>query len=339
MRIATILLITLATTLAVSSEAAIIRVDNNSGNPSKYTTAQTAHDSAISGDTLHFIGSGISYGNLTATKKLYIFGPGYVLTQNPETQANPNNAQLGEVTFNSGSDSSLLTGIYCKTIYIYTSNIFIKRNWIYNQQNNGATPYYSVYIHTNLGNIYIEENFIERYTFYGNMPALYISSGGSNILVENNIMRQTYSSNYEIFNSASSITASHNVIIGGMSLSNSTFDHNIHVAGNSSNSSNSSSYNISHSTTVPSGNNNIQNQSMSSVFVTSGSRDGQFQLAASSPAKGAGLGGKDIGAFGGNTPYVLSGLPAIPAIYFFSAPSTGSGATGLPVTIKIKSHN
>jgi hypothetical protein len=73
--------------------------------------------------------------------------------------------------------------------------------------------------------------------------------------------------------------------------------------------------------------------------VNTGSNDGIFQLKAGSPAIGAGVGGVDMGLFGGSDPYVLSGLPAIPAIWFISAPSSGSGASGLQVQIKAKSHN
>jgi len=40
-----------------------------------------------------------------------------------------------------------------------------------------------------------------------------------------------------------------------------------------------------------------------------------------------------------DTPYILSGLPGIPAIYFFISPAVGSSATGLSVQIKAKSHN
>jgi hypothetical protein len=54
---------------------------------------------------------------------------------------------------------------------------------------------------------------------------------------------------------------------------------------------------------------------------------------------GAGFGGVDVGIFGGPEPYVLSGIPPIPTIYFLTAPAIGEKNTGLPVQIKVKSNN
>ena len=75
---------------------------------------------------------------------------------------------------------------------------------------------------------------------------------------------------------------------------------------------------------------------MSTVFVGTGSTDGQWKLIAGSTAIGAGVNGEDCGMFGGSNSYVLSGLPAIPAIYFFTAPAEGGNQ--LPVKIKVKSN-
>ncbi len=88
-------------------------------------------------------------------------------------------------------------------------------------------------------------------------------------------------------------------------------------------------------------NGNQSNVDMTTVFVgeEGNSTDGQYQLKQGSPAIGAGYDGEDCGAFGGATPYILSGLPAIPAIYFFISPAVGSSATGLSVQIKAKAHN
>ncbi|GAB4372155.1 MAG: hypothetical protein Kow0042_15340 [Calditrichia bacterium] len=86
---------------------------------------------------------------------------------------------------------------------------------------------------------------------------------------------------------------------------------------------------------------NQVNVPMNTVFVDSGSvsTDGDWQLRSGSPAIGAGLNGEDCGMFGGTTPYILSGIPAIPTIYFFVAPSSASGTQGLQVQIKAKSNN
>ncbi|HNY02790.1 MAG TPA: hypothetical protein PKG48_09400, partial [Bacteroidales bacterium] len=93
-------------------------------------------------------------------------------------------------------------------------------------------------------------------------------------------------------------------------------------------------------TQFPVGNGNQQNINMTDVFLgtNSTSTDGQWQLAVGSPAIGAGNDGSDCGIFGGATPYVLSGLPSIPAIYEINMPSAGTSANGINVTVKAKTH-
>ena len=68
--------------------------------------------------------------------------------------------------------------------------------------------------------------------------------------------------------------------------------------------------------------------------------DNGYELAPGSPAIGTGVNGGDCGVFSydtGGYPYVLSGMPAIPAIYEATVESI-VGST-LPVTIKASSHN
>lgn len=98
--------------------------------------------------------------------------------------------------------------------------------------------------------------------------------------------------------------------------------------------------NISNSTQFGSSNGNQQNVNMNNVFVgiTGNSIDGQWQLKTGSPAIGAGFNGVDCGMFGGDFPYILSGLPPIPAIYYHIQTIDNINHI-LNVTIKAKSHN
>jgi len=68
-----------------------------------------------------------------------------------------------------------------------------------------------------------------------------------------------------------------------------------------------------------------------------------FKLKAGSPALGAGYGSTaqnpvDAGMYGGSTPYVLSGIPAIPSIYFFANQPVGSNSDPIDVQIKVRSN-
>lgn len=69
------------------------------------------------------------------------------------------------------------------------------------------------------------------------------------------------------------------------------------------------------------------------------SLDARNQLAPNSPARGAGEYGTDCGAFGGDDPYVLSGIPDIPIIYQLSVPSQVPQNRVLNVQIKAKTNN
>lgn len=55
--------------------------------------------------------------------------------------------------------------------------------------------------------------------------------------------------------------------------------------------------------------NHFAGASVDNTFVGEGSEDGMYQLAENSPAKNAATHGGDCGAFGGETPYILSGIP------------------------------
>ncbi|WP_315820967.1 hypothetical protein [Paraflavitalea speifideaquila] len=48
----------------------------------------------------------------------------------------------------------------------------------------------------------------------------------------------------------------------------------------------------------------------------------------------------DCGAFGGNDPYKLSGIPAIPSIYLLTVPaSIPSGSSSMNVTFSTRNNN
>jgi len=70
--------------------------------------------------------------------------------------------------------------------------------------------------------------------------------------------------------------------------------------------------------------------------TTDNSPDGAWQLPETSDAKGKGAGGIDCGIFGGDDPYILSGLPPVPLIYEMNTPSTVGGT--LNVNLKAKSN-
>ena len=114
---------------------------------------------------------------------------------------------------------------------------------------------------------------------------------------------------------------------------------NILIEGDVTGSNNFYYNNISDISQFGNENGNQQNVDMNTVFVdhTSGVDNGLI-LAPGSPAIGAGFEGVDCGIFGGNNPYVLSGIPPIPSIFEITQIGIGSVATPIQVNFKAKSN-
>lgn len=85
-------------------------VDNDTTRPADFRSAQAAHDGAAAGDTLLFVGSGASYGELTITKLLHFVGPGYNLLENNIPSANQGKAFIGIGLKSSGPQGSGASG-------------------------------------------------------------------------------------------------------------------------------------------------------------------------------------------------------------------------------------
>lgn len=324
-------LILLLVLFAFAAHAKIWRVNNNAGVSADFTTAQAAHDGAAAGDTIMFEPSATSYGNLTATKKVILIGPGYRVAENYPTYFTGNNASIDNVTFNTGSQNSTLMGLtlsLSSVISINTSNINIIRNAgsvaqpssinIGNVSNIIVSQNYGIFINSinTCTNVLISNN----YLIATSGPQNYAS--GAQILFSNNIISTATSS----FNGQ---TLNNNILIGGTLQLNvgTTYSNNIDAKGSSA--------------TFGTANGNIGNVTQAQVFVgaTGNSFDGQWKLKTGSLALGAGVGGVDCGMYGGSTPYVLSGLPPIPAVTKLITTGTGSNTTPLQVTISVESKN
>lgn len=351
----TIILAVVLLSVSVStSYAKIWRVNNNPSVTADFTTLAAAHTGAASGDTLHLEGSPNSYGGLTCTKKLIIIGPGFFLAQNPNTQALKYTAKVDAITLNAGSAGTEIMGLDFNnnSLNIYSHDIIVKRNKFASASGNSqdwtgglANIYYVGNTSTAANNIIISQNYGVR------VDVNYASTG---ILVSNNYM--LYGSAYGDGTTGICLNAHANAIVlvqnnifrnGKVTCYNSNVTNNIMVAGTFEGTGNLVSNNISNAAQFGTTNNNKANQNMAAVFVGAGddvSPDGQWKLKAGSPAIGAGFGSTqanpiDAGMYDARSPYVLAGLPPVPAIYFFENQPIGSNTDPIDVTIKVKSVN
>ena len=92
------------------------------------------------------------------------------------------------------------------------------------------------------------------------------------------------------------------------------------------------------------GNQNLTTSQINGLFVgypnqSTYSNDGRYVLKVGSLAIGTGTGGTDCGIYGGTNPYRLSGIPAIPAFYKLTAPSTITGGNPYTITFSVRSNN
>lgn len=306
-----------------------------------FTTLQAAHDAAVANDIILVHQSGIEYGDATFTKPITVSGSGYYLDENPDTQPQPAflTSRVGVITLQSGSAGTILSGLDfisggADDIRIYTENITIER-----------CRTYTIALHNGATNILIQQNYISN--------LIHFNSGTiDNILVKNNIFSgqavdndATYMEVIFLNNVFTSYKSSSSSSISP--ARNSTFKNNIFVGGSSiaalvaSSYSNLIEHNVFEGTSTSLSSTNTTGIPAADIFVGypsigEHSQDGRFKLVNSppSPAIGAGEGGVDCGIFGGNNPYILSGIPSNPNIYKIDIISVGAGTATIEIGAK-----
>lgn len=337
---------------AFAVNAKVWRVNNNLGASADFTNFNTAVTSAsvLSGDTLYIEGSATNYGGTTITKQLTIIGTGYFLDPangtipgNPGLQYNTQSSKVGTIAIGAGSAGSKFTGldqVGFNGSSMFT-NITIEKCWVGgivlpNAANSSLTIrkcYVSGAITCNSGsltNFTCENNIIASFWAAPNMPNL---SGSNNIFRNNSysftdiVSVQTILANCYVANNIFHNGNGTPVSFTNCNIKNNLFSQNQSLP--------------------PSATNNLVNVVMTTVYVggTTGSFDSRVMLKAGSPAIAAGLTvgavtTPDCGAYGATDPYKLSGIPAIPAIYSITAPtSIPSGTNSMNVTFSTRNNN
>ncbi len=305
-------------------------VDNNPANGNSYRTLQLALNASSAHDTIYMVGSQNNYGGGSVDIPIHIFGPGFLLTENPDSQARPLGAYVSTLYFRNSSTKSTVCGIYVYTLLdISVDSVEISRcyisSWDYNT------------ISINCNQVTIKQCYLYRSYPYSSSYVLLQITRGNVLLLNNNIEnRDVIPVAINMQTSAGPLEAYNNIITGNAVVYNGNFMNNVIRLGRWSGNSNTFFNNVCDSTQCPTGNGNLQLVNMSTVFNDTGTTENKLRLRIGSPAIGAGWGGTDCGIFGGPNQYIIAGLPPIPTITSFSGPAQGGTTSGLPVNIRAR---
>jgi hypothetical protein len=340
-----IVLFFFATMLAYTINATVITVSNNPSNPGQYNDLQTAVDAASANDTLYVHGSGNNYGDVTVAKPLTIIGAGGLPNKNLPLETRISGIQYSFTSdgLSSGSGSRLygctigsggavVFGNYSLTTS-GINNIIISRNRLH------KISFSSYYLYDNY---LIENNIIDNFIGDNVIPNL------NNFIVKNNVIRFIQSVGRYVAGGTWSF--SNNIVLDRFIGEAANITNNIFYVPGAGNGNISVDYctlvnNVFYSTGTAfdetafntgtsSGTGNFFNQNPDFVYYDHSAPDVfsysfiypsegpfvNFNLSTSSPGKNAGTDGRDIGIYGGSTPYV-EGKPAESRYRYFPLPA------------------
>ncbi len=343
------------------SRAAIISVVNGDNLQTKITNA-------TAGDVLK-VAAG-NYASIVIDKQLTFIGTGYFL---PAGGPGVGPAIInGNVEFTDGSANSMMSGFQISQyVYIGASNIVFSRNFV-------NAVGYTFYVGQNstanktVQNVVVKQNYmvLSNIQFNGSF-----SFPNSNFSFKNNIVVGSFYLNYGSESSGvyvnntfgADINAGYDFFqMNAGSATNTSFYNNIfckaiynssnYLLGSGSNIPQNFLYNILSGNGTPelnAPNTNLINQDKSTFFIgypsnTAGvTTDAKNILLPGSPASSFGklspydqnAVNTDAGAFGGEEPYVQSGIPIGPYVYKLVVPTVAANNSTIQIQVKAKTNN
>ncbi len=325
--------------ITLSANATVRNVSNSPNapvnTPYTYDNLADAITASSDGDTLYLHGTNVSYGNVTITnKELVIIGAGY----GSNLQGGNNQATIvGIITFvdYTGTKNVSLIGMRmeepkCGTVATNRVNVlYIERC--------GIKATYSATNRLRCNTLFLRQCVFGDHSIdYGDdfFPAVaataYVSNcviqgifrgdGISAAIFENNIFKRSYTGTNTGYSEIKSMNGSavfnNNIFLAnyGVSVSNCTFNNNLFENLGSLTSGNSGANNIFSTSPGLTSSPNPNGMVARANFSTSAN----YRLLASSACIGAGIGGTDIGIYGGTNPIPVSmeinGVPKLPRI-------------------------
>jgi len=317
------LLILSAMCMAMTAQATVLRVSNvpNSGAP--YTTIPAALEAAVAGDTIMVDGSPDKYADtdattsrLTISMPIVLMGPGYLLTQNNVQSNGDQTVNISTyVTISSEAAGTIIQGINFtgNSIDVQAPNVVITRCKI-DAELDIATAATNFVLHQNLISDAVGRANYTNYIAYNAQVTnnIFTTSNNSSVGIVRAFNESTIA--YNTF--AKSATSTSSVPL--YKLSGCTVEHNIFFGAELTLDGNTLQDNYWGATDS----NPLQNCT-TDLEVKNADLDNQVNA----------MEGK--GAFEGDDPYVISGIPAGPVIQDITVPTTVEQGGTLNVTIKL----
>lgn len=296
-----------------SISAATFRVNNTIGSGAQYTSFNEALTAASDGDVIVVDGSNTSYGKIIVSKKVTVKGPGYFLDLEGTLAEGTLEAKFDEVTVT--AEEATLTGLHVDgSIYLKNDKIIVTRCYIKTIFN---STHYS-YSESAISNCVIHQNFI-----VSGIQGDSYSKSATYFQITNNLF--SCGTNACLSN-LSDATISRNTIVprygtNCINLSNCIIENNIcpTIRNDSSNTGCSFADNLfyDYSSSLPYSELSLLNSNDREIKAI------DISLATTK------------GAFSGDDPYILSGLPTGPMIENIIMPESVAKGENLNITIKI----
>lgn len=296
--------------MAAGVSAETFRVNNAEGSGAQFATYKDAENAASDGDVIIVDGSQTSYGEIIISKKITLKGPGYYLTLNEDSKEGASPATFDKIIMR--AEGAKITGLYVTgTVEMRANHLIVTRCWI---RDVSLCPDFS-YTEDHISHGIIHQNCL-----YQGVSGDSYSSSATFMQVTNNIILNGYQAMFcNMDNSVISRNTAYSSEYSGVrQLSNCVIENNIAL-------------NIEDSYWYNRDNTYANNHSLTRAErELYGYRTSDRQIKEADAAIAT-----DKGAFSGDDPYVLSGLPTGPYIQDIEMPESVVKGEDLKVTVKI----
>ena len=312
---------------SVASHATILRVSNVSGSTAPYATIGAALKTAQNGDTIMVDGSAINYGNFKFTdstaiyKPIVLLGPGYFLQENDMLHNQTASAEIGQLCID--AEGVIVQGMTINgNIEITAPKVIINRCYINGKISLNGSLAQNCILHQNFitgritGDLDDRMNWI---TYNTQITNNIFTSWGSNYWKVIDLIN-----NAVICNNTWTEKSPYKMI----EVRNSTINNNIlPVAENDSldnaNSRNNNKFLFESYSNLKS----FEWDALMSPFLNQTNTDMEISDVEISKS--------GVGAFSGDDPYVISGIPSGPVIESLIIPASAQENGTMNITIKI----